>query len=203
METDIHRESVSHRRVEHWLLVAALLAAVIAVVLWWRISNREDMSFSNDPRFVITTAPNISFSTPSATFPQRILIWWLRLERSFQKSHSAIGSFTFPASPRNRCLIQGLLNQCTAVNGVRYVIAKDVAAGTVMFGHTNTLTGKQWVLAFTEALQHGQPEFRDSQTKTFRRENLVLLTNSPRTVLVLPKSMVAGFQKQTTNRSGN
>ena len=103
-------------------------------------------------------------------------------------------AYSFPASATNRCLVHGLLNQCMEITGVRYVMARDVAAGTVQFGHTNTLNGAQWVVAFTEALQIGQPEWWDSQTKRFRKENLVLLTNDARTVLVLPKGMVREFQ---------
>jgi hypothetical protein len=81
------------------------------------------------------------------------------------------------------------------VSGVRYLIAKDVAGGGIMFGTTNTLNGAQWVKAFTEALQTGQPEWWDSRTQTFRKENLVLLTNGPRMVMVLPREMLREFQR--------
>jgi hypothetical protein len=84
------------------------------------------------------------------------------------------------------------------VSGLRYVIAKDVAAGSVQFGHTNTLNGTQWVKAFTDALQTGQPEWWDSQARKFRKENLFLLTNSATTVLVLPKEMADEFQRRKT-----
>ncbi len=80
------------------------------------------------------------------------------------------------------------------VTGVRYVMPRDVAAGTVWFGPTNTLNGAQWVAAFTDALQTRQPEWWDSQARTFHRENLVLVTNDARTVLVLPKAMAREFQ---------
>ncbi|HYG34604.1 MAG TPA: hypothetical protein VEC99_07470 [Clostridia bacterium] len=88
------------------------------------------------------------------------------------------------------------MNQCTQVSGVRYVIAREVAAGTVEFGHTNTLSGPQWVQAFTDALQHGQPEWWDPQAQKFIKENLVLVTNNARTVLVLPKAIARELQNQ-------
>ena len=80
--------------------------------------------------------------------------------------------------------------------GIRYVIAKDVAPGTVQFGHTNTLNGAQWAAAFTDALRTGQPEWWEPQTKGVRKENLVLLTNGARTVLVLPEEMAREFQRK-------
>jgi hypothetical protein len=103
-------------------------------------------------------------------------------------------TYWFAASPTNRCSIHGLLNQCTEVTGVRYFIAKDVAAGNVQFGHTSALNTIQWVAAFTEALQNNQPEWWDSEAKRFCNENLVLITNDARTVLVLPKAMVQEFR---------
>jgi hypothetical protein len=145
-----------------------------------------------DPRFVVTTKP--SFGVPAnAPFKDRAIVWWIRFKQKHGKPHPL--SYSFGASPTNRCSIHGLLNQCTEVTGVRYVIAKDVAAGTVMFGPTNTLNGAQWVNAFTEALQTGQPEWWDSKNKKFCQENLVLLTNGPRMVLVLPREMLREFQR--------
>jgi hypothetical protein len=79
------------------------------------------------------------------------------------------------------------------VSGVRYLIAKDVAAATVQFGHTNVLNGKQWVAAFTDALQHSEPEWWDSKLNRFRHENLLLITNGPNTVLVIPPEMAHVF----------
>ncbi len=163
-----------------------LLAAVVLATL---PSGKSPLLA--DPRFVVTTKP--SFGVP-ANIPlkDRVFVWWIRLQQRYGKPHPL--RYSFGASPANPCSIHGLLNQCTGVTGVRYAIAKDVAAGTVMFGPTNTLNGAQRVKAFTEALQTGQPEWWDSQTRKFRRENLVLLTNGPRMVLVLPKGMVGEFR---------
>ncbi len=80
------------------------------------------------------------------------------------------------------------------MTGVRYLMAKDVAAGSFQLGHTNNLNGAQWVAAVTEALQHGNPQWWDSQAKKFRTENLVLITNDAHTVLVLPKAMAQDLQ---------
>jgi len=163
-----------------------LLAGVLLVTL---PSGKSPLL--TDPRFVVTTKPR--FGLPAnAPLKDRVFIWWLKLRQKYGKPHPL--SYSFGASPQISCSIQGLLNQCMEVGGVRYVIAKDVAAGSVMFGHTNTLNGAEWVKAFTEALQTGQPEWWDPHGRTFRKENLLLLTNGPRTVMVIPKDMAGEFQ---------
>ena len=48
-------------------------------------------------------------------------------------------------------------------------MAKDVASGIVDFGHTNTLTGPQWVSAFMNALETGKPEWWDPQRRMLRQ----------------------------------
>jgi hypothetical protein len=166
------------------LLVAALLMTL----------PRRQSPLLVDPRFVVTTKPSFGVP-PNAPFKDRAIVWWMQFQQKHGKPHPL--SYSFGASPTNRCSIHGLLNQCMEVSGVRYLIAKDVAAGGVMFRTTNTLNGAQWVKAFTEALQTGQPEWWDSQTRKFRKENLVLLTNGPRMVLVLPRDMVGEFRPGT------
>ena len=173
-----------------WLLGAVILILLLAGALLMNLPSRKSPLLM-DPRFVVTTKP--SFGVPAnAPFKDRVFVWWMQFQQKHGKPHPL--SYSFGASPPTRCSIHGLLNQCTDATGVRYVIAKDVAAGAVMFGHTNTLNGAQWVNAFTEALQNGQPEWWDSQTEKFRKENLVLLTNSPGMVLVLPREMLWEFQ---------
>jgi len=173
-----------------WLLVVVMLILLLAGALLMTMPRRQSPLLA-DPRFVITTKP--SFGVPANAPPySRAFVWFMKLQQRYSKPHPL--NYSFGASPTNRCSIHGLLNQCTEVTGVRYVIAKDVAAGTVMFGATNTLNGAQWVEAFTRALQTGQPEWWDSQAKMFRKENLVLVTKDARTVLVVPQDMAGEFQ---------
>ena len=86
------------------------------------------------------------------------------------------------------------------VTGFRYAVAKDVAAGSVSFFHTNTLNGTEWVKAFTDALQTNEPSWWDPRTRAMRQENLVLLTNEAGTVLVLPTEMIPEFQHEAGKR---
>ena len=177
-----------------WLLGAVILILFLAGALLMTLPSRQSPLLV-DPRFVVTTKP--SFGVPAnAPFKDRVFVWWMQFQQKHGKPHPL--SYSFGASPTNRCSIHGLLNQCMEVTGTRYAIAKDVEAGTVMFGPTNTLNGAPWVKAFTEALQTGQPEWWDSHTGKPRKENLVLLTNDARTILVLPRDMVGEFQHKAS-----
>jgi len=80
---------------------------------------------------------------------------------------------TFSASPVQRCSLAGLLDQCMGMTGWTYLIDKDAAAGTVMFGNDKELNGVEWIAAFEGALQTNTPEWWDAKTKKMHRENLV------------------------------
>jgi hypothetical protein len=116
------------------------------------------------------------------------------------KMSSSTNKYLFGATPlTNLCLIQGMLNQCMEVSGVRYLMPPFVAAGSVRFGSTNALNGPQWVAAFEKALQTGTPEWWDAEQKKMRDENLVLIRfPEQRTVLVLPQDKAAEFQRTNT-----
>ena len=102
---------------------------------------------------------------------------------------------TFPASPVRLCSINGLLNQCTEVGGCRYFVDKDISNGMVQFGNEKPLDGAEWVAAFENALQTGQPEWFDSITKAPRRENLVLIRFAKKKiVLVVPQDKAAQYR---------
>ena len=180
------------RRVGLWLGAAAAFLVLFGLALWMSLP-RQGKRFDQDPRFVVTTVPR--WGVPANATPiQRFWIWCYGLEQRFSRPHPL--TFSFPASPKGRCSIHGLLNQCMEVTGVRYVIAREVAAGSVEFGATNTLNGAQWAKAFTTALETGQPEWWDSAARKFRHENLVLLTNDAKTVLVLPSEMAQEFRRK-------
>ncbi len=104
-------------------------------------------------------------------------------------------TFTFPISPKERCSIGGLLDQCMQVTGWRYLVDKDASAGSVFFGATQVMHGAEWVAAFERALETGHPEWWDSKTKRMRQENLILI-RYPRwkTVLVLPPDQAASYR---------
>lgn len=176
-----------------WLLGAAMLALLFGAALWMS-GPSQDTVLAQDPRFVVTTRRSIEIPR-TGTLTQRALMGWFQVQQRFRRPHPL--TWSFPASPARRvCSIHALLGQCTEVTGVRYVIAKEVAGGSVEFGPTNTLNGAQWVKAFTEALETGQPEWLDPRTGRFRKENLVLLTNSARMVLVLPNEMARELQRK-------
>jgi hypothetical protein len=191
-------KTVNFLSLRRWIFAALLFTALIAAAFLMIILPRsaKNLPFSNDPRFFATAPPTI-VHPPNATLAQWIFNSWFDFNQRFRKPNPS--AYTFSAHGTNICSISGLLNQCMEVTGIRYVIAKDVASGSVQFGSPTPLNGTQWVLAFTDALQNGKPQWWDSQTKSFRTENLLLITNDAKTVLVLPKAMVQEFQKRTAN----
>ena len=104
-------------------------------------------------------------------------------------------NYTFPISPIEGCSVNGLLNECMEVSGWRYLIDKDVAAGSVKFGCDRVMNGQEWVSAFEAALQTNRPEWWDQKLKVMRTENLVLIRKQKqKTVLVVPKNKAGKYQ---------
>ncbi len=103
--------------------------------------------------------------------------------------------WTFPVSSVQGRSISELLDDCMAVSGWRYLIDKDVTAGTVQFGSSNVMYGEEWVAAIESALQNGRPKWLDQKTGLWRQENLVLIRYpAQKTVLVLPQDKATAYQ---------
>ena len=181
-----------------WMV--GLMGAVVLVAggmfLMLRTKTPAPLPFDTGG-FVATTPPTIIIPPSSPSLKDLIERALFRL---MTKAPTA-SSFSFPASPTNLCGVQGLLNQCMEVSGVRYLMPRFVAAGTVRFGNTNTLNGPQWVAAFENALQTGTPKWLDTEQRRWRNENLVLIRfPEQKTVLVLPREKATEFQR--TNQFG-
>jgi hypothetical protein len=170
--------------------VLTVLLLVGSVYLW----QREVEPDFDAADFVVTSYPSLQ-PAPNASLGQRFTIKLMQLHDRFRSQASRAASFTFPASPPTRCSIHGLLNQCNSVTGTRYYILKEVAGGSVDFGHTNVLKGAQWVAAFEHELQHGKLEWYDSTTKKFRHENLTLIPHGKRAIIVVPKSLAEKYRR--------
>ncbi len=181
--------SKSSRRFR-WILSGIILFIVTGTSLF--LVSRDP--FANDPRFVITKSSESRRSLSEASSVSDLTIRCLmRIQETFSKRAHP---YTFGGGSTNFCSIHGLLNQCDEVTGRRYVIFKDVASGIVRFGHDQPLNGEQWVAAFTHALQTGKPGWNDSKSGKWREENLVVLTNDAKTVLVIPPEMAKEFQSK-------
>ena len=143
--------------------------------------------------FVSTTTNSyITPPPPTASFGTRALYFlYDEKQKIFGKS---VPKWSFGASPKTACSIQGLLNQCANVTGNRYLMPPDIAAGVVQFGNTNTLNGPEWVAAFETELKTGNVQWWDQQNQQRRWEHLALLRfPEQKTVLVLPESSAADF----------
>jgi hypothetical protein len=104
-------------------------------------------------------------------------------------------NYTFPITPIQGCSIGGFLDQCMQVSGNRYLVDRQVPAGSVQFGCPQVFNGEEWVSAFENALQTGTPEWWDAKLKRQRQENLVLIRYpEQRTILVLPRDESAKYQ---------
>ena len=176
------------------MFFAAAILALLSAVAFVMSRPHQDPPFSHDPRFVATTTPSFRRAPPDATVTEQAFAWWNQTKLRFQKRRPQ--TYSFRSRATSPYLIGETLNLCMEVTGVRYLILKEVAAGKCEYGFTNTLNGAQWVAVVTDALQHGQPEWRDPHTKAIRKENLVLLTNDARTVVVLTKEMARDFQSK-------
>jgi len=146
--------------------------------------------------FISTPPPASPFVLP-ANAPLLKRFGFYLLVTIPQKLHGTNNStWSFPASPKTFCSIQGLLIQCAQVTGMRYLMPLSVAAGGVQFGNTKTLNGPQWVGAFEKELQTGDVQYWDAGTRTMKREHLALLRfPEQKTILVLPEADVAEFQR--------
>ena len=176
------------KRVRLWFLVGVIAVALIVGTVLIMSDWGPGL---NDPSLVATTKPDFGVVATSS-LKTRLWSIWFRLNEKFRRPNP--GTYTFPSTSDQRCSIHGLLNQCTAMSGVRYLIDKNVATGTVNFGHTNALKGSQWIAAFENALQTGQPEWYVSEMNQFRKENLVLVRYDSKTVVVLPKERAANYR---------
>ncbi len=102
-------------------------------------------------------------------------------------------TYTFGASPVQACSVEGLLSQCAEVSGNRYFLARELLGASVQFGHTNTLTGRQWVAAFEAALKsNGAVLWVDGSG--FSTNFCAVIREPDRTVKVMPGSKVEAYR---------
>ena len=183
-----------------WLIVAT--AVVIASALCWsltrtaerRVFSLETLPRDKDPAFISTSKPTRDLG-PLTGLPlhKQLKGMYLKLRMSIFPPKPNPAAYTFPASDDRRCSVHGLLNQCAQVTGTRYLIAREVSADSIYFGHAR-LNGTQWVAAFEKALQ---------------QDGYVLIRERSELVKVIPKGVLVEYEraglvkKQKTNDQGN
>ena len=124
----------------------------------------------------------------------------LRLFEWKQRHHPNPSSYSFGAMPKASCSIHGLLNQCMEVSGKHYILPRNIAAGSVNFGHSNTLNGVQWVAAFEQALWQDFPEWWENGK--FQRENLAFIQRDSRTFYVVSSAMASSMTNSVSQITG-
>lgn len=180
------------------LAVILVFGLVVLVVVWWHSQSLVDQPDASNkpwdgrPIFVATTYPTMG--APAGAGPiQRLWVSYYNWRMRHGSKNPT--NYSFGVSAPSPCSIHGLLNQCMEMTGTRYLMAKEVSAGSVTFGHSNVLNGAQWTTAFELALQTNRPGWFDYTTKQMRQENLLLLREKGGVVKVIPPSRLADYQK--------
>src|ERR1043166_10025283 len=122
----------------------AIVIGLIGLAIGVLVTTSDSAPTFNDPSLVATTKSKIGISSTSS-LKTRLWFTWFKLRTKFLRPNP--GTYTFGPGPTQRCSIHGLLSQCMEMSDVRYWIDKNVASGSVNFGHTNTLNGTQWIAA--------------------------------------------------------
>lgn len=182
-----------------WRLVFTVVCGLAVLIGGWRLcqtmvdeQDAQEKPWDGQPAFVETTYPTMGVNDGAGPL-QRLWVSYLNWRMRHGKKNP--GNYSFGGTPAAPCSIHGLLNQCMTVTGTRYLMAKEVSAGSVNFGHSNTLNGAQWVAAFEAALQTNRPQHFDYTSKTMRQENLLFIREKAGLVKVVPPSRLADYQK--------
>jgi hypothetical protein len=185
-------------------LVALLLLLLVVLLLIPDTAPPAPPPLPFDTNGYATTTSYEIFPThlpTHASFKTRVSFVYFKLWDAFHQYHLDPTSTTFATNPVMACSIQGLLNQCMQASGTRYLMPPDIATGTVRFGNSKVLNGRQWIAAFEAALETNRPSFWDGKTKSRHSENLVLIRYpKQKTVLVLTATEAAEFRR--TNSTG-
>jgi hypothetical protein len=186
-----------------WVLGVALgLAALYGWLLWPsdREINPYDLSRADGKsRFYDTTGPR-SEMPRNLGLPQRLRWTWTQYQWEHRKRNPS--AYTFPAMPVQPISIEGLLNQCMEVTGTHYFIAVELA-GSLEFGHTNSLSGTQWVAAVEKAIEASGPVIcYDFAKKRNFQDRLVLIRERPGLVKVVPRTKLSDYEQAGLIRAG-
>jgi hypothetical protein len=169
------------------LVAAAIFLLALAVLMW--ALTRPSKYFKDSTLVATKPLDRSDLFAQMRGGPAFLKPLWKR----YYQWRPMVMTTTFSPSQTNACSIHGLLNQCHDVSGIQFFIDRNVAAGAVQFGHTNTMSSTEWVAAFTNALQTERPEWWESHPNRSRKENLVLIRVDRRTILVLPPDRAAFY----------
>ncbi len=171
-------------------ILAGFVLCILAIVLlvFLMLGGPRPLPFNTDA-FVSTS--RIATLPPRPNLAQRAEHLMLVTEEHFFNHTPRAVSIS--AQPASKWGVQQLLNMCTGLSGVSYLMSGDLAAGTVSFGTSNTMNGPQFMSAIEDTVCRNNVIWLDS-SKGRRTEPLALLRfPEQKTIVVLPKSEVADF----------
>jgi hypothetical protein len=165
-----------------------LCLLVIALLLFCLLPGGRSLPFNTDAFVSTSRIPTLPTRPSLGQRAEHLLL--VTEEHFFDHTPRAV---SISAQSASKWGVEPLLNICTGYSSTRYLMSKDLAAGTVSFGTTNTMNGPQFISAIEDTVSRSNVTWLDS-SHAWRTEPLALLRfPEAKTVVVLPKSEVADF----------
>ena len=183
------RRKISRRILCLVLIPLILLLAGLGLFVFSSEPKGPDFG---DPGLVQTARTDFSKLSPNSDSRwQRVKFWIFALAlRAFSPGPEAVTISPMPAGDPE---VKAMLGMAHEFTGVRYHIEREIAEGTVMFGTTNSLNGREWVDCLEEALMSGKSRWhKDSVYRT----NVVLLEFDHPNRLVLSEEKAEEYEKR-------
>jgi hypothetical protein len=183
-------------------VVALLLLLLGVLLLIPDTSPQSPVPFSTNGYFVTQAIEYFpSHLLPHASLQERFWFGYFKLRQIIHPYQPEPTNTTFAAVPFGTQSIEVMLNECTETSGTRYFMPPDIATGTIQFGSSTALDGRQWITACETALQTGMPEILDPHTRSMRPGKLVLIRYPKhKAVLILTATEAEEFRR--TNSTG-
>jgi hypothetical protein len=140
----------------HCLYAGLLVAACVVVLIAWRTwvleggidelytSSEKPLPSDGRPAFVVSKRQLSVFQLSRDANPlMRLRAFFDLARRRVTRPTPGIALF----GPRQTTLetVRGLATECAFLTGDRYLVGREIAEETVLFGHTNSLKGNQWL----------------------------------------------------------
>lgn len=171
-----------------YLVVGLLLCLLVIALLLSPWLGGHPLPFNPDSFISISLITALPAKPSLGQRVERLLL--VTEDHFFSHTPRAV---SLSAQPAKTWCVQPLLNLCSDYSGMCYLIPKELIAGTLSFGTTNTMNGPQFISAIEDTVSRSNVTWLDASNIS-RTEPLALLRfPEAKTVVALPKSDVADF----------